>query len=173
MAERILIDGRSGSGKSELASGLAEHLGWQLLRLDDLYPGWDGLDAASRALPQILTTGRWRRWNWAEGAPGQWAELDVDGPLIVEGAGALSRASRPLADAAIWVELDATTRKRRALDRDGATYAPHWERWAAQEDAFIAREHPERLADLVVSGRSASRALRSVQRWLSRASTSG
>lgn len=173
MAERLLIDGRSGSGKSELATALAEHLGWQLLRLDDVYPGWDGLDAASRALPQILTTGRWRRWDWVEGAPGAWGELDADGPLIVEGVGALSRASRPLAAAAIWVELDADTRKRRALKRDGAVYAPHWERWAAQEEAFIAREHPQRLADLVVSGRSASRALRTVQRRLSRWSTSG
>lgn len=173
MAERILIDGRSGSGKSELATSLAEHLGWQLLRLDDVYPGWDGLDAASRALPQILTTGRWRRWNWAAGAPGEWCVLEADRPLIVEGAGALSRAARPLADAAIWVELDAATRKRRALKRDGATYAPHWERWAAQEDAFVVREHPEGLADLVVSGRSAARALRTVQRWLSRSSTSG
>lgn len=172
MVERILIDGRSGSGKSELAAGLAEHLDWELLRLDDIYPGWDGLDAASRALPQILTTGRWRRWDWAEGTPGEWCVLDVDRPLIVEGVGALSRASRPLARTAIWVELDAVTRKRRALERDGATFAPHWERWAVQEDAFIAREHPERLADLVVSGRSASRALRAVQRSLSRSSTS-
>ncbi|MDQ1578127.1 MAG: hypothetical protein QOE21_814, partial [Microbacteriaceae bacterium] len=54
---------------------------------------------------------------------------------------------------AIWVELDAATRKRRALDRDGDAYRPHWDRWAAQELAFAEREHPSELADLVVDGR--------------------
>jgi uridine kinase len=160
LVERILIDGRSGSGKSELASGLHAALpGYQLLRLDDLYPGWGGLDAASRALPEILRTGRWRRWDWVADAPGAWQELDLQRPLIVEGAGALSRASRPLADLAIWVGLDGRTRKRRALEREGEVYAEHWDRWAAQERAFIARERPRRLADLVVSGRSAAEVL--------------
>lgn len=169
MAERILIDGRSGSGKSELAAGLVAALPqYQLLRLDDLYPGWDGLDAASRALPGILRTARWRRWDWAADAPGAWQEFDPDRPLIVEGAGALSRASRPLADFVIWVELDAPTRKRRALARDGDGYAPHWERWAAQEEAHLAREGPRELADLVVDGSSAAEALRVVLDRVSR-----
>jgi hypothetical protein len=48
------------------------------------------------------------------------------------------------------VELDEATRKRRALARDGEAYAPYWDRWAAQEAAFIAREHPQALADRVV-----------------------
>ena len=61
---RILIDGRSGSGKTELARSIAAH--WpeaQLVRLDDLYPGWDGLDAGSAAVPGILTDFRWRAWD--------------------------------------------------------------------------------------------------------------
>ena len=68
-------------------------------------------------------------------------------PLIIEGCGALSRANRALADVGIWVELDEATRKRRALARDGEAYAPYWDRWAAQEVAFIAREHPQSLAE--------------------------
>lgn len=168
------MDGRSGSGKSELAEGLVAALGrFQLLRLDDLYPGWDGLDAASRALPGILRTGRWRRWDWVLDAPGEWQELDLARPLIVEGTGALSRASRPLADLGIWVELGAPTRKRRALKRDGQRYAAHWDRWAAQEEAFIAREAPRQLADLVVGGASARDALRRALDRVSRSSTAG
>jgi hypothetical protein len=50
------------------------------------------------------------------------------------------------------VELDTVTRKQRALARDGSLYAPHWERWAQQEDMFIAREYPQALADLIVDG---------------------
>lgn len=146
-----LIDGRSGSGKTELAALLARRQGAQLVRLDDLYPGWHGLDAGSAAVPGILSTGRWQRWDWATGLPAEWHEL-TDAPLIVEGVGALSRASKPLAEHALWVELDGATRKRRALARD-EYYAEHWDEWAAQEEAFIAREDPRGLADLVVDGR--------------------
>ena len=39
-------------------------------------------------------------------------------------------------------------RRRRALDRDGAVFSPHWERWAAQEDVVLASVRER--ADLVV-----------------------
>lgn len=158
---RILIDGRSGSGKTELARALVE--GWpaaQLVRLDSIYPGWDGLDEGSLAVPRILSDHRWREWDWAAAEPGAWHELDPARPVIIEGVGALSRASRPLADVALWVELGAAERKRRALDRDGELYAPHWDRWAAQEDRFIARERPQRLADAIVPGPDAAEHVR-------------
>lgn len=147
----VLIDGRSGSGKTELAKLLAEKSPeFQLVRLDDLYPGWDGLDAGSAAVPAIIRDRRWQSWDWSRDRPGVWHELDGSRPLIIEGVGAISAASRPLADVAIWVELDDVTRKKRALARDGGTYAPHWERWAAQEAAFIAREDPQSLASVIV-----------------------
>ena len=69
---------------------------------------------------------------------------------MIEGCGALSRANRALASFGIWVELDDESRKRRALARSGDDYAPHWDRWAAQEGAFIAREQPRGLADVVI-----------------------
>jgi hypothetical protein len=69
----------------------------------------------------------------------------------------LSRASAPLVDHRIWVELDDAARKVRALERDGDTYAPHWERWARQELRFIARENPQALADEVLDGNDVAR----------------
>jgi uridine kinase len=149
----VLVDGRSGSGKSTIARELAAGMDAELVRLDDLYPGWDGLEAGSRHVhDHVLAASvpRWRRWDWGADAPAEWHELDPSRALVIEGCGALSRANRALASFGVWVELDDATRKRRALARDGGTYAPHWERWAAQEDAFIAREHPRHLADVVV-----------------------
>jgi hypothetical protein len=149
----VLIDGGSGSGKSTLAAGLAPALGAQLVRLDDFYPGWDGLEAASAAVREnVLDPLRpgWRRWDWLAGVAAEWHDLDPALPLVVEGSGALSRANRARATFGIWVELDAPTRKLRALARDGEAYAPHWDHWAAQERLFAARERPRRLADLIV-----------------------
>lgn len=153
----VLIDGRSGSGKTTLALALAAAInGAQLVRLDDFYPGWDGLDAGSAAVvADVLRADEpgWRGWDWNEGRPGTWHPLDPSRPLVIEGCGSLSRASRALANFGVWVELDAQTRKRRALERDGEGYAPYWDRWAAQEDEFIAREDPRSLADLVIDER--------------------
>ena len=142
----ILVDGRSGSGKTELARAMvAADPALQLVRLDDLYPGWDGLDAGSAAVPGILSSLRFQAWDWAADAPGVWHELEPGRPILVEGVGSISRASRPFADRAIWVDLDDETRKARALARD-PYYAEYWERWAAHEEKFIARERPRELA---------------------------
>ena len=166
MAAVLLIDGRSGSGKTELAravvAGVPEA---QLVRLDDLYPGWGGLEEGSRAVHDgILASAHpgWRRWDWATGAHAEWHDLDPGRPLVIEGCGALSRANRALSTFGIWVALDQATRKRRALARDGDSYAPHWDEWAAQEEEFLTRENPAAHADAVVDGVDVTRGL---ARW--------
>ncbi|MCY7411871.1 MAG: ATP-binding protein [Salinibacterium sp.] len=154
----VLIDGRSGSGKSGVARELAAS--WpeaQLVRLDDVYPGWEGLEQASRQVAERMLSApdpAWQRWDWVLGVAAEWVPLDPARPLIVEGIGSLSRANRRLASYGIWIELDAVTRKRRALERDGEQYERHWHDWAVQEERFIAREHPQTLADLVIDERS-------------------
>lgn len=153
---RVLIDGRSGSGKTTLAAELATIVvGAQLVRLDDIYAGWDGLEAASEhVFENVLSASgpRWQRWDWTTDQPAEWTTLDPQRPIIVEGCGALSRKNAVLADLRVWVELDEPTRKCRALARDGDAYAPHWDRWARQEAAFIARENPRQLADVELVG---------------------
>lgn len=149
----VLIDGGSGSGKTTLAAALAPALAAQLVRLDDFYPGWDGLESASAAVRDDVlapVSPRWQRWDWTIGALAEWHPLDATLPLVIEGSGCLSRANRGRATFALWVELDAPTRKERALARDGDAYEPHWDRWAAQERNFGLREHPWRLADIVL-----------------------
>jgi adenylate kinase family enzyme len=153
MAPLMLIDGRSGSGKSELATAIAARLpAVQLVRLDDVYPGWDGLEAASTHVhEEIIANGRWQRWDWQTGTPAEWHELDPLRPALVEGCGSLSRANKAAAVAALWVEYPTAGRKERALARE-PDFADHWDAWAAQEQAFIDRENPRSLADAIVDG---------------------
>jgi uridine kinase len=156
-ATTVLVDGRSGSGKSTLATELCrEWADSSVVRLDDVYPGWDGLAWTVEHVRSALLVpraegrvGRWRGWDWDTGRPGAWHTVDPGVRLVVEGVGSLTPDSRPLADLAIWVEADDADRKRRALSRDGETYLPHWDRWAAQEDEYIARYDPRSHADLI------------------------
>lgn len=158
-ARTVLIDGRSGSGKTTLAQKMSQD--WEcsvVVSLDDIYPGWDGLAWAVDHVREALLepracgrAGRWRRWDWASGRPAGWHTVEPHQRLIVEGVGALTAANRALADLGIWLEAQELDRKRRALLRDGDTYAPHWERWAKQEEEFIARYDPRSVADIIVA----------------------
>jgi hypothetical protein len=150
----VVIDGGAGAGKSTLARQLAAH--WptpgavQVVSLDELYPGWGGLAAASLAVPDLIRGTGFHAWDWDRNAPGAFRPLDPAAALIVEGCGALTPASRALAGLAIWIELDEATRRTRALDRDGAEFEGHWDEWAAQEAAHWRDDRPWELADLTV-----------------------
>ncbi|KQZ84403.1 aminobenzoate synthetase [Microbacterium sp. Root166] len=149
----VLIDGRSGAGKSSLARMLIAR--WplagrvQLVALDSLYPGWDGLDGGvGLAREQILVPharglmGVWQRWDWEESAPAEAHAVDPSLPLVVEGSGLLTPATQGLGDVRVWLDSPAASRRQRALARDGETYRPHWDRWARQEDQHVARDQP-------------------------------
>ncbi|MFK0401275.1 hypothetical protein ACIQTT_03015 [Microbacterium sp. NPDC090225] len=157
----VLIDGCSGAGKSSLAARVAER--WplagrvQLIALDSLYPGWDGLDGGvERALEGILRPhgrgklGAWQRWDWERDTEAETHAVDPALGMIIEGSGLLTPATAALGDVRVWLEAPEAARKHRALMRDGETYRPHWERWAAQERVHIARDAPRALASRIV-----------------------
>jgi energy-coupling factor transporter ATP-binding protein EcfA2 len=158
----VLVDGRSGAGKSTLAHRLVAR--WpqrgrvQLVALDSLYPGWGGLDAGVEyARDSILVPhargliGVWQRWDWDTGERAEAHAVDPSLPLIVEGAGLLTPRTAPLGDVRVWLEAPTATRRRRALDRDGDGYRPHWDEWAVQEQAHLDRDTPAQRATLVLA----------------------
>jgi hypothetical protein len=155
----VLIDGRSGSGKSTLADRLQQRwAGSVVVRLDDIYPGWDGLAwAVNHVHTELLYPrsaggpARWRQWDWSTNAPAGWRPVEGAQRLIVEGVGSLSAGNRKLADVGIWIDADDEVRKQRALTRDGDTYRPYWDRWAAQEETLMARHHPRAAADYLAT----------------------
>ncbi len=132
----VTIDGYSGSGKSTLAAAITRLVSdWQVLHLDDWYPGWDGLAAGAdiaRRIAADLRAGRassYEAWDWENGTTGATIRVPL-APTIIEGCGAIEAE----ADLAVWIaDPGEDERRLRALARDGQTYAPHWQRWADQD----------------------------------------
>ena len=169
----LLVDGRSGSGKTSLAAALetrlrSEDLPVWTLHIEDLYPGWDGLAAGSRAVATALADDEFRTWDWERDRYDAAVHpLPFARPLIIEGCGAITEANLAAARAwalrhraasssdpriaSVWIEVPDARRKARALARDGDTFAPHWERWAAQEAAHASEHDPRSLADQILA----------------------
>jgi hypothetical protein len=153
----VAIDGRSGAGKTSLAAALRAELGAPVVTLEDLYGGWDGLERGIDLLvSEVLAplsvgrAARVPRYDWVRAAWGTPWLLAPPELLIVEGVGAGARRAAAYESVLVWIEAPASVRKKRALDRDGETFAPHWDAWAAQEDAMLAREHTPDRASLVI-----------------------
>ena len=150
----VVIDGPSGSGKSTFATRLAEATGAGLLRLEDMYPGWDGLDEGAQRLVddvlEPLSRGEQapiRRWDWHAMRELDREPLVIEPLLVIEGVGAGSRAAAPFISLLIWLEAETEERYARAIARDGELYLGHWDRWAAQEQVTFAREATRDRAD--------------------------
>lgn len=162
----IGIDGRSGSGKTVLSKVLAENLSADyevtVLRLEDLYRGWQGLqtgmDIFSRdVLPKLAAgeTATYPTWDWhaddhADGGPGPEVTTDPTEVIICEGVGVGARANRELLDVLIWLRVPDQVRQARAMARDGDTYRGRWDSWAAQERRMLDQDQIYDAADLVL-----------------------
>ena len=163
----ILVDGRTGSGKTTFAAALQNRLfqigesAPRVIHMDDLYEGWDGLQAGvDYLLRQILSPlGRregasWQEYDWAaRERTGTWREFRGGTPLIIEGVGALSRIAAEQANVTVWLEADQAVRQERIAGRqaegdgDGSWFAM----WSAQEADFYAREKSAEIADFVIA----------------------
>jgi hypothetical protein len=155
----VCVDGPSGAGKTQLTARLVAALGGAaLLRMDDLYPGWDGLAAGVESLRGEVVAplakgrpARYRRWDWTTDAYAEPYDLGTPPVLVIEGVGAgavAPTAGGPAASLLVWLDAAEEIRYRRAMERDGATYAPHWARWAAQERAHFAADRTRERADV-------------------------
>ncbi len=154
----IAVDGPSGSGKTTLALGLVEALGCPAVHMDEIFPGWDGLaDAVPLLVDQVLTPlshgspAVYRLWDWDASAWGDSRVVEPVDHLVVEGCGSSVGAAGEFAAVRVWVEAPHSERMRRGIERDGETFRPHWERWAAQEEALFAADRTREHADVVVS----------------------
>jgi len=145
----LAVDGRSGAGKTTLANRLAGELRRDgrdvgLFHLEELYEGWNGLEAGLRAyLRDVLgplargEAASWTPWDWTSEAPAERARTtQAHAVVLLEGVGAGIPAARRLLTATLTLRSPAPGRRARALARDGETFRPHWDTWAAQEETL-------------------------------------
>jgi uridine kinase len=155
----LAIDGLGGAGKSTLAARVSEQLdGAPIVHIDDFETADDWLNGWPRLLEQVLQpladgrAARFQRYDWDRARLAEWHELPAAGLLLLEGVGSSRREFRAYLGASVWVATSQSERLRRGLERDGTEARAQWLRWQAAEDAYLARDHPDRFADLIVSG---------------------
>ena len=158
----IGIDGRSGAGKTSLAAQLAEVLAVTrdvvVFHLEDLYPGWDGLQRGiamyEESILGPLREGQdayWTAWDWLADSPGGPRLTRAAEIVVLEGVGACSAPAREVLDVSVWVELPETQRRERALNRDSG-FEPYWDMWAQQERDYLQRDPVWESATIIQPG---------------------
>jgi uridine kinase len=153
----VAIDGAGGAGKTSLAEWLARRLGAPIIHTDD-FASWNNPvnwwpELIERALEPLAAgqPARYQPTKWGDEETGP-IVIQPGGTVVVEGVTASRRAFRPYLAYSIWVEADRDVRLQRGIDRDGEEARAQWEQWMAEEDHYIATEHPADHADAVLRG---------------------
>jgi len=153
----VLIDGKSGVGKSSLADVIASHLDATVVHLDDAYPGWNGLDAGRDVvIDSVLVPlaaglpGQFRTWDWHRDTAGEIVTVNPTDAIVIEGCGISTPRSRSLASTVIWVECPESDRRIRLFGRDGDAFSEYLDAWDRQVDAHIATNYPIGTATTIV-----------------------
>jgi uridine kinase len=171
----VAVDGGGGAGKSALVAALAGSGAAgavAVVAVDDFHrPSWEVMAGRSiaagvgeaidwrrlaREVLEPLRGGhrpRYRRYDWTADAPGEWAEVESAGVVVVEGVYAARPELAGVYDRRVWVDCPRDVRLARVLARDGAGSREWWEaEWLPAEDRYVALA-PWRWMDAVVDGR--------------------
>ena len=103
--------------------------------------------------PRSLVAERaaYRGWDWELERYAGWRSLPTTRLLLVDGVGSGAGLNVGFESVLIWVEADREVRFRRSIERDGESYRPQWQRWAAQEEALFLADGVRGRADLIVN----------------------
>jgi len=153
----VAVDAPGGAGKSTLAAYLARELDAPIVHTDD-FASWDNpIEWWPELIEKVLRpiaagqSVRYTPTSWGGPATPQVVFEPVDF-ILLEGVTASRDAFRPYLSFSVWIDTRRDVRLRRGLDRDGEQALADWERWMAEEDAYIEWEQPATKADAVVCG---------------------
>ena len=154
----IGVDGWGAAGKSTLAAAIAAAVpDAVIVHVDDFaspsVPEWDWPRFDLQVVAPLLDgrSARYQRWEWATDSGAEWHVVEPGAVVVVEGVSATRREVRAPWALTVWVEAAREERLRRALERDGEAMLARWlDDWLPSEEAYVAREEPQRRVDLVV-----------------------
>lgn len=156
----IGIDGKSGTGKSQLARRLREKLSAPIVEIDD-FVSWDNFSGWwPRFDAQVLTpllagedaVFQARDWtDWYGSSLGVWKKQPWAPTIIFEGVTCTRRESVGRLVYAVWVQAPAPLRLARGLARDQAFAGAEelWNQWMVVEDQFFAADGARERADII------------------------
>jgi uridine kinase len=153
----VAVDGPGGAGKSSLAEYLAHVLDASIVHTDDFASWSNPVDWWPELLEKVLVplaAGRSVRYtptSW-DGSEKNEMVIEPANFAVLEGVTASRAAFRPYLTYSIWIETPRHLRLRRGLHRDGEEARADWDRWMAQEDAYMDQEQPAKHADVVLPG---------------------
>ena len=164
----LALDGRCGSGKTTMATALAEQFPDSIvLHTDDFYlppadrvPGWEQTPCANmdlaRLRDEVLAPARagkpvlYRAYSCREGA---YLPPRVLGPaplVIVEGSYSHHPSLAPYYDIKVFVTCSAEEQMRRLRAREGKRYLNFVQRWIPLEEEYFTDYAIERNAEMTV-----------------------
>jgi uridine kinase len=172
----VALDGRSGTGKSTLATRIASRMDAVIVESDDFYVGGTDDEWASRtpkekvdlcidwrrlraaALEPLLAgrTPTWHPFNFAtgEGLANHTVSRSPAPVIILDGVYSARPELADLVDLTVLVDAsDDLDRRRRLLAREGETFMSAWHAlWDDAEDYYFKHVRPPESFDLVVLG---------------------
>lgn len=155
----VCIDGPAGSGKTTLSAQIAQELNAQVVHMDDLYEGWEGVGQAPHYLESNILAPLFRgepagyhRYDWPAAARAEWHDVPQGEWLIVEGCASATRIVDKYEPFIIWVEAPDDTRLARGLERDGEELRPQWLQFMADETAIYQQNDTKARAHLRLDG---------------------
>jgi predicted kinase len=157
----VCVDGPAGSGKTTLSAAIAELVGAQVVHIDHLMDGWEGVLSTGGQLEAVLRPlaagepGSYQKYNWHLGRYDRVVPVAVADWLVVEGVGAGNPVVADLVTVLVWVEVEDRLRFERGMERDGVEAADHWRRFMAAEVDLFADHGTRDRAEVLVDGTGA------------------
>jgi uridine kinase len=151
------IGGRGAAGKTTIARKLASECDAQIVATDSFWTGEHfDLDRLRTEVVDVLVDGgtpHFVSFDWATKTSVGARSIHPSGVIVIEGVCALHQMFREFYDIRVWVEAPREIRLHRATARDGEQARHQWETvWMPNEEAYIERDRPIGIADLIVDG---------------------
>jgi uridine kinase len=171
----VAIDGRSGTGKSTLASRVAARVGGTVVEGDDFYAGGADAEWELRSVEEkVRECIDWRRLKTEAldpllaGRSAAWHPFDFESGvglaahtisrepadvIILDGVYSARPELRDIVDLTVLVEVpDDLARRHRLVGREGQTFMDSWHAlWDGAEDYYFTQIRPPSSFDLVVT----------------------